>query len=549
MLIGDYILADLIASANNEVSVGVSSELAIRRIKASCTAAQLPVVETEFPNTSVICPRRAGKSHSLVAKALIKTLEVPKSRVLIISPTMLHARQNFWTGAPGGITEQLADHKIGYQPNHTYMTWTFENGSKGRVTGVMDMDSIDKLRGAPAENDLIIIDECQNFKPEVLAALIERVITPGLMSRKGQLVLAGTPGLIPSGIFFDATCLRATDGFGEDRRFTCRNWDDTSPERAEALWQRHNWSIAANTAMPHQWEIALRTKRMRRWADDHPVWVREYLGEWVTDAGEMVFGYVAGRLKEASFVNWRGGELPQSSWVYVMGVDYGFEDATAFCVLAYSHERKEVWEVYSYKEPHLTADQVALKISVLAKTYGVSRIVVDTSHKNMSEELRQRYGLPIEYADKANKYSFIELCNSDFASGRIKVIDESPLHHELIKLVWDLSRGTKAELAARNALTVPSGSEDHIADAFLYAWRYCYHTFAYFTLEDQEVKEASMANVHAFFGRAIPKPSAEEYYDDLYENQAEFTASLRRYPTTGALASRLRPHRPEDEYS
>ena len=50
-----------------------------------------------------------------------------------------------------------------------------------------------------------------------------------------------------------------------------------------------------------------------------------------------------------------------------MGVDYGFEDATAFCVPAYSHERKEVWEVYSYKEPHLTADQVALKISVLAK--------------------------------------------------------------------------------------------------------------------------------------------------------------------------------------
>ena len=34
---------------------------------------------------------------------------------------------------------------------------------------------------------------------------------------------------------------------GRPALYLSRNWDDTSPERAEALWQRHNWSIAALT--------------------------------------------------------------------------------------------------------------------------------------------------------------------------------------------------------------------------------------------------------------------------------------------------------------
>lgn len=525
MLIGDYVLAGMIRTQAQGVKSSTSSKAALERITAGLFKEQRQLVDATERFCSVLCARRSGKSFALTSLALSACLKRPNSRCLIITPSITHARKNFWHGAPGGITDQLEKYGIGHRVHNVDMVVNFENKSYVRITGVHEMDDIEKLRGAPAENDIVIIDETQSFRPGVLDALLTRIIYPGMSSRKGsRLIVAGTPGMVAAGLFYDATCPQAKrNNHDQTQSYTCKDYGYQGDDRDKAVWVRFHWTLKDNTAMPHQWAQALEIKYLQNWSDDHPVWVREYLGEWVMDSSEMVFAY-AGLRHEAGFVSWVGGPLAESEgpWHTIMGLDYGFEDDTAFVVLAYSQKLREVRVLYVEKTPHLTTDRVYERTLALMGIYAPQRIVVDTSHKNMSEELRQRFGLPVEYADKTHKNNMIELINSDFKSGRIKILIGSVLEEELLALTWDLSKGTKAELARRGSLHPAEGLPNHASDAFLYAWRYCYHHFLQVAAE--EVKKPSVIE-------EIIAPNnrggMELKVDEWYQTQNDLTSYYR----------------------
>ncbi len=454
-------------------------------MRAALNPKQQEFEASKYPYTAVLCPRRAGKSFSLTTTSLIQCEEVPGSRILVICAQKTYARQNYWASskdggaAPGGFVDQITRHGIAATKNMANMTWVHANGSTGIVTGVDKIDDVEKLRGAPSEADIIIIDEVGSIPFDILSQLLT-VIMPGLMSRKGRLILAGTPGYIPAGTWYEATCLLATN---YDGSYTCRLASDTSPERDLAVWRLFTWTIQDNVALPHQWQVALETKRIHRWSDDNPRWRREYLGEWVIDASNMVFhSYVDGRTV-GKHVTWLGGTPPEEDgpYAYVGGVDYGFEDDTAITVLAYSLTKNVVYNVYNYKARGLTFDDILALISNVHKEYKVDVFVCDSNQKNITESLRQR-GLPMEVADKTEKNTYITLLNSDFHEGRVRIIHNSPLDVELYSLQWDLSKGlgaTDAEkkgfLAGKNALHPMANTPDHLCDALLYAWRHCYH--------------------------------------------------------------------------
>jgi hypothetical protein len=82
--------------------------------------------------------------------------------------------------------------------------------------------------------------------------------------------------------------------------------------------------------------------------------------------------------------------------------------------------------------------------------------------------MRQRYQLPLEAAEKHGKAEFIEIMNSDFIQGKIKLVGEesAPLAEEYGGLIWD-----DDELPKR---VEHSACQNHLTDAALYAWRYCY---------------------------------------------------------------------------
>lgn len=472
------------------------------------------LIEDPAKRKTARCPRRSGKSHTCAGYALHVGESNPGARILIISITLKSTRENYWSGAPAGLQSQGYRFGLNLKFNNTDYVWWHENGARGRLAGAETKADIEYLRGAAVEADLIIVDECQSFSPEHLDDLIRNVLEPGLMTRGGTLLLAGTPGLIPVGPYFEASEPRHRisadpENTGKEISFpTCIYYPDREAEQYKSLthkedyWSLHTWTLQDNEAVLEQWNRALATKRRNKWADDHPTWRREYLGEWVTDESGLVYAYGGCRAK--GNVNWlpnwpaecvrsngkvdrrhavyrsnpAGLPLDKGPWHFIMGLDFGFEDDCAVVVAAYSDQLQELFHVDDYKSPHLTADDFALEVQHMIDRYGPPDIIVADAGglgKMVIATLNQRYGMSIIAAEKKEKFDHIELLNSDFHCGRIKIQVGSDLEREMLGLQYDLSQERKTVLARMGKLREDPKCPNHLCDAFLYLWRYAYH--------------------------------------------------------------------------
>lgn len=489
---------------------------------------------------SVRCPRRSGKSFIMALLATYVGETRPGSRILIISLTLKSTRENYWSGSPSGIHKMNALFNLGLTFNETTSVWWHTNGSRGRLAGAETRADIEYLRGAAAEADIVILDECKSFSPGLLNELIYDVLEPGLMTRDGVLVMGGTPGISPVGAFYDATCETArvdVDVVDEDGRVVKQSFPTCVPygsgkdttytfineageeELAREAWSLHTWTIQDNVAVPKQWARALRIKRARKWADDHPAWRREYLGEWAhSDDGLVYYSYVHNRdsgtvtwIPEKSKDNVTGLPPEEGPWHLVFGLDLGFVDDTALVVMAYSEKVKEFRQVWDYKAQHLLPEDVVTLIQNAIMKFGHPVAVVGDAGnlgKMLVEAFSQRYGIPMVKAEKTEKFDHIELVNNDFHTGRIKIIKGSELDTELCQLMWDLDKGTKQELTREGKLKEDKSLPNHLCDALLYSFRFAYHYFAHAPEDGPE--------------RGTPA------WFDLKERQAEERASRRK---------------------
>src|ERR1700759_1358521 len=315
-------------------------------ILEGATPKQRPLILDDHSYIGLRCPRRSGKTFGVTSKILYHCEKHPGARILVISLTLKSTVENYWSGAPGGLWSQNARYDLGLKFNTTSHTWIHANGSRGMLAGAETKADIERLRGAAAEADIVVIDECKSFAPNHLDDLIENVIEPGLMTRNGQLIMTGTPGSIPLGQFYSATCLLARIPSATNENPgrtvpTCIPWDeredpgpayrDLSADELADLFSLHTWTIQDNTAVPGQWLRALSIKRRRGYSDDHPVWRREYLGEWVSDASDLVYAFAKARADGKA--TWTPSDNVLDSlaekdgpWHMLMGLDLGFVD-------------------------------------------------------------------------------------------------------------------------------------------------------------------------------------------------------------------------------
>lgn len=462
-----------------------------------------PVQRSLINDTSrfigVLCPRRSGKTFANVSKALHLAEAKAGARILIISLTLKSTVENYWSGAPGGLFAQNHAYSLDIKFNTTRYTWVHPNGSRGMLVGAETRADIERIRGAAAEADLVIVDECKSFAPALLNELIENVVEPGLMTRGGQLVMSGTPGSIPLGPFYEATCLLARSGQGEDARPTCIPWDEKAnpgpaytripKEEFDDLYSLHYWTIQDNIAVPNQWRFALSTKRRRGWSDDHPSWRREYLGQWVSDASDLVYSFAHANVE--GLCTWRpdhetygvtGLSPHDGPWHLLLGLDLGFVDDSALVLVAYSEQLKELRHVYDFKAPGMDAQAFCEEVLGIIEIYGMPEMIVADfgggGARMILETLNQRFGLSIQAAEKKQKNEYIELINGDFLSHKIKIIHGSDLSHELCGLQWDLSSDAKHILARTGRLREDPKCPNHLCDALLYIWRFSYHYYS-----------------------------------------------------------------------
>ncbi len=354
---------------------------------------------------------------------------------------------------------------------------------------------VEKLRGGAY--DLVVIDECKSYPPDTLRELITDVARPACLDRKGTIMMIGTPGSILDGPFYEGTYPGAydQDKFDKPHPYS-RTFDapeeywTANPNRHTWRYSRHSWTAQDNTAMPHIWEDACKIKESEGWGDDHPTWQREYLGRWVSSDDAFVYAYAKLSQRSPELVQWRPDKgngnrhgLPvEADWRFVLGMDLGYEDDFALCVGGYNLENGCLYHVYDFKLNHQDVYQVADHLSRAIDRFEgkIDAAVADNvgSGKMVIETLNRRHGFNIKPAEKREKWDYIELLNADFHSGKCKLIPGSDLDLEMRMLQFDLGKGSKELLARTGRLREHPSLPNHLCDAFLYLWRYSYHTYA-----------------------------------------------------------------------
>lgn len=456
---------------------------------------QQAVIDDPFRKKSVLCPRRAGKTHTGIAYALHTCLLNPGANVVIVTLTLKSAKKLYWKP----VLELSDRYGLNFRRkggiHNTHGIIRLENGSELTLVGADSYAEIEKLRG-PAY-DLVIVDECKSFGAELFRELVEEVIIPACSDRNGSLLLIGTPGAILSGPFFEATYPEYLDPeHGEPITRLYSNpdvyWNNLA---RNPKWSRHTWSSEHNIFKPDVWKNALQEKIDSRWADDNPIWLREYLGLWVPLGDAMVYAFAsiltADRNEELPRCIYRFGKGDgynkwgldsRHDWRFVMGLDIGFEDDTAISVGAYSPTKGEMYIVYEWKQPKLVISQIASQIKLVSELFNgqIEAMVADTGSggKTTVESLNRMYGTFLVPAQKTAKNEFVQLFNSDLYDGKIKVLADSELAYEWRNLQWYLRDKTKKELSRSGQLRENPKCPNHLSDATLYLWRYCYHHFS-----------------------------------------------------------------------
>lgn len=425
---------DIIAEADRRAS-----------IRSSMLGSTFPVQRAAISDPSRLkaffCPRRSGKSYAIGVLLFMASMASPHSSCLYLGLTKASATGILNKDIIRPINERF---RLGAVWRESHMRWELPNGSHIYIRGAdANAYEIDKTVGQKYR--LAVLDEASKYR-YVVRDMVYGKLLPAMGDDLGTIVLAGTPSNITAGLFYDVTT------------------------RAEGGWSVHHWTWKQNIH---------RVANIQRAHDDlvdanpaiveTPLYKQEWLGEWCVDSSALVYRYREDRNTAAALPK------PWHEYIYILGVDLGFSDATSFVLTCYHPNDPTLYIVSAEKHGGLTFSDVATRIRAImaAPVPGVrgpvlSAIVVDAANLQGVEELRQRHELPLEAADKPGKRGVIEAMNSDLITGLVKLLPGAMgLADEWRSLIWNQTLLAKMP---------PRWEEDarfanHAADGALYAWR------------------------------------------------------------------------------
>jgi PBSX family phage terminase large subunit len=393
---------------------------------------------------AIFCTRRAAKSFTAGLYMVYEALSTPNCNVLFIGLTRQSAKDIIWKDILQVINRQ---HKLNCKFNKAELSMTFTNGSKIQITGVdTDAEEMNKLLGRKYR--LVCIDEASMYTVD-LRHLVYDILSPAMADLAGTICLMGTSSNYTRGLFYDIT------------------------NGIEPGWSLHQWSAYDNPFVARQWQDKLNEiAELRPLYMETPQFKQWYLNKWVVETDKLVYKY---NQEKNLYI-----ELPKNinklGWRYVLGIDLGYEDDTAFVLTAYHENDPHFYVIDCYNEKHMSLDQVADKIKKYMNNTDrePSKIVIDGAAKQSVESMRIRYSIPFEYTDKQGKSDFIEILNADLIQAKIKISSKcNTLVDELMSLVWKTD-GDKIVIPRKEHPALPN----HLCDAFLYAWRMGYHYHA-----------------------------------------------------------------------
>jgi hypothetical protein len=312
----------------------------------------------------------------------------------------------------------------------------------------MDADEQEKDKALGQKFKSIVIDEAASYGVD-LHEMVYGILKPATADYRGTIAMIGTPGNMKRGLFYDLT---KGQNPGEAGR-----WESMG-------WSGHRWTAFDNPHMADKWKDEIEDLRLANpLVESTPLFQQHYLGKWVIDDSNLVyrFDYERNTFEELPVLT-KGGR-----WRYVLGIDLGFNDPTAWVVCAYHDHDRTLYVLGAHKKAKCDITEVADQTRKLMSRFEFDRIVIDNANKQAVEEMRRRHDIPLTPAEKTGKADFIELMNADFTSGWIKLHKKAaaPLYEEYSQLIWDDRSPRREEHAA---------CANHCSDAMLYAWRHCF---------------------------------------------------------------------------
>lgn len=400
-------------------------------IEAFLFKEQLDFVRDPTKFVTACCSVRSGKTTACAADLIDTALRMPGTTGLYITLARSSAERIVWPE----LKKINREYNLGGNPNESKLSFKFPNDSMIYLIGANDDAEIEKIRGL-SNVALCYLDESQAFR-SFIKELIEDIITKRLYDTNGRCRMIGTPGPVLSGYFYDC----------------CQ-----SDEWGHHSWTMHNnpWLQKKSGLTPSQL-IEQDCKRKGVTIDD-PSIQRECFGRWKLDLNSLLLSYQ----RELNHYE----DLPKGkTWNYVLGVDLGQIDANFLTVLGFHDGSKVTYLIEEKQTFGQLTDDLGKDIKDMMAKYPMCRIRADAGGlgKAIVEDIKMRYGLPMEPADKAGKIASYALLNNALRTGNFKAKHDSFFAHDCNILEKDREKSTPEKIVVR-------GHSDSV-DAALYAFR------------------------------------------------------------------------------
>ena len=371
------------------------------------------------------CTRRAGKSTGDAIKILVTLLRSPRAVCLYIAQTSSTAREVLWPV----LKELVADFDLPFNFSETHLRLEHKRSSgKLLLRGADTVKDVEKLRGLKLK--AAIIDESGTFGAQ-MEDLVLSVIGPALRDENGELLLNGTPGYYPAGLFYETS------------------------SKMRKGWAVHRWSLVDNPFLSETAKSLDIISEEEGLTKDDPRFIREYMGQYAINTKTQAFAFDPA-------VNTYTEEPPHGLTWY-LGVDFGWTDETAIVAIGFKPNDSRIWVGDTWSAPQQTSDDVAAHLKEFQAKYSPKRIVGDLGGgggKATAEQIWRDYQIYIEAAEKTEKLRHIEFVNSAFRRKDLLIPRGSKLADELYKVLWN-----EAKTDFHNK------AKDNLSMAMVYAWR------------------------------------------------------------------------------
>lgn len=444
-----------------------------------CFPEQLAFIRDTKSWVTADCSRRAGKTEVCAYDLLDTAIRNRGVTCLYITLTRTNAERIVWAKLLA-INKQYS---LGGEPNISKLSLTFPNGSVIYLSGCADKSELDKFRGLALK--LVYIDEVQSFK-SFIKDLVDEVLGPALADYAGKLKFIGTPAPLQSGFFWEII---------NNKAYSHHHW---------TFW--NNPFIAQKASMPHE-EILKRELERRGVPITHPSVRREWYGEWTIDTDSLVFQYDRNR---------NHYDVTPAFTDYVIGLDFGTDDADAIAVIGWHKHKRECYLVEEFVKAGLSVTEIVQEIDKLVKKYNPLKVVADTgaNGKKIALEITKRTGVAVYAAEKARKIEHITWLNDAFRTNLFYARSDSRFAQDCSVVEWDYDKSTS------DKLVIKDDPHSDICDAVLYAYVEALHWLSEPAPVKINIKQQWINHTQKLMDDAlentIKKQEAEESEMDFY---------------------------------